>query len=99
MELALSQKLDGLVSLLNTWRGTMLFPPGSSDEPKVDLCSHSGSDSYVFHCNKYCGEKSMNDIRRDLLLAAKYGGFDLMTKSSGGTKVAACVKRRQMILK
>jgi len=58
MELALSQKLEGLISLLHTWRGAMLFPPGSSDEPKVDLCqcSTGGSDSYVFNRNKYCGD-------------------------------------------
>ena len=42
MDLALSQKLDGLVALLHMWHGTMLFPPGSYDEPKIDLCSYSG---------------------------------------------------------
>ena len=59
------------------WRGTISFPTGSSDEPKVDLCQFStdGSDSYVFNAAKYFGEKSLNDAYSDLLLSAKYGGF------------------------
>ena len=99
MDLALSQKLDSLIALLHTWRGKMLFPPGSSDESKVDLClcSSGGSDAYVFNSTKYFGEKSLNDIRRDLLLSAKHGGFNLMTQSCSVSKVAAGVKKRLVL--
>lgn len=106
MDLSLSQKLDVLISRLQTWQGEMVFPPCSSEEPKVDLCqfvtgelqSSIVSGSYVFNSTKYFGEKSLNDIRRDLLLSAKHGGFDLTTQSCGVTKLATGVKKRLMLV-
>ena len=79
-----------------------MFPPCSSEEPKVDLCQFVTGElqssivfgSYVFNSTKYFGEKSLNDIRRDLLLSAKHGGFDLTTQSCGVTKLATGVKKR-----
>ena len=106
MDLSLSQKLDVLISRLQTWQGEMVFPPCSSEEPKVDLCqfvtgelqSSIVSGSYVFNSTKYFGEKSLNDIRRDLLLSAKHEGFGLTTQSCGITKLATGVKKCLMLV-
>ena len=57
----------------------------------------SALDFYVFSRDRYYGEDSLNDVRRDLLLSAKLGGFELVTHSSGGNKVALGVKRRLVL--
>ena len=103
MDLSLLKKLDELISRLDTWQGKLMFPPSVPEHQRFDLCAFidsskvalsSALDFYVFSRDRYYGEDSLNDVRRDLLLSAKLGGFELVTHSSGGNKVALGVKRR-----
>ena len=103
MDLSLSKKLDELISQLDTWQGKLMLPPFVPENERFDLCAFidssrlallSVTDVFVFPRDRYFGEDSLNDIQRDLMLSAKLGGFELVTYSSGGNKVAVGVKPR-----
>ena len=76
MDLSLSKKLDELISHLDTWQGKLMSPPSVPENERFDLCAFidssrlalpSVSDFYVFPRDRYFGEESLNDVRRDLI--------------------------------
>jgi len=102
MDLSLSKKLDELISRLDTWQGKLMFPPSEPEHERFDLFGFidssnvalsSALDFYVFSRDRYYGDESLNDVRRNMLLSAKLGGFELVTHSSGGNTVVLGVKR------
>lgn len=106
MDLALSIKLEALIRNAESWDGELWFPPSAPDGTKVDLCalikaanSSISIDIYVFDSTKYFGETSLNDLRRDLLMSAKNGGFDLSTTySNSGKRATSTGVKRKLVL-
>jgi len=98
MDISLANELDVLLVELESWDGQLLFGEGDS---KQDLCGllRTSFDSgvlanYQFDTSKYVGLDGVNAIRKDLMLAAKHCGYELVTLHSGNTNQAVGVERK-----
>jgi hypothetical protein len=98
MDAHLANELDLLLLELESWDGQLLFGEGDT---KIDLCSllRTSYDTgvlahYQFDNVKYVGVDAVNSIRKDLMLAAKHCGYDLVTSHSGTTNQAVGVLRK-----
>ena len=98
MVFSLANELDVLLVELESCDGQLLFGEGDS---KQDLCKllRNNYDSgvlanYQFNMSKYAGLDGVNVIRKDLMLAAKHCGYELMTSHSRSTYQAIGVERK-----
>ena len=83
MDISLANENDVLLVELEPWDGQLLFGDGGT---KQDLCKllRTSYDSgiltnYQFDTSKYVGLDGVNVIRKDLMLAAKHCGYELVT--------------------
>jgi len=95
MDIGFVEQLNAQIKELESWYGQLFFPYDGPENERVEFClflRHFCTVEYTYQFpDKYAGKDSLNILRRDLLLAAKHCGYELVTYSNQISKVAAGV--------